>query len=221
VSTIDRSHETTSTDTGTDTERADAIRRRAGLAFGAIGAGFLTLLMLLAALRPGYDFRGGAISDLGTYPETALLFNGGLLVVAVLNLAGGYLFFRSHGSRALLAVTALASVGAAGTGLFPLDASDLHGLFALLAFLFFNVQAIASARHVAGLMRYVSVLAGGLGLVFLVLMAIGDGGNAAAFLGFGHGGAERMIVYPVMLWLVAFGGYLLGTTQPATGDPAH
>jgi hypothetical protein len=30
-----------------------------------------------------------------------------------------------------------------------------------------------------------------------------------------------MIVYPVMLWLVAFGGYLLGTTQPATGEPTN
>jgi hypothetical membrane protein len=221
MSTIDRSHGTKTAETATDTDRAAAFQRRAGLAFGAIGAGFLTLLMLLAALRPGYDFRGGAISDLGTYPETALLFNAGLVVVAVVNLVGGYLFFRSHGSRVLLGVTALASVGAAGTGLFPLDASDLHGLFALLAFLFFNVQAVLSARHVAGLMRYVSVLAGALGLAFLVLMAIGDGGNAAAFLGFGHGGAERMIVYPVMLWLVAFGGYLLGTTSDATVAPAH
>ena len=28
-----------------------------------------------------------------------------------------------------------------------------------------------------------------------------------------HGGAERMIVYPAMIWLVAFGGYLLGRTE--------
>jgi hypothetical protein len=27
----------------------------------------------------------------------------------------------------------------------------------------------------------------------------------------GHGGAERMIVYPVMLWLMAFGGYLMAS----------
>jgi hypothetical protein len=25
----------------------------------------------------------------------------------------------------------------------------------------------------------------------------------------GHGGAERLIVYPVMLWMMAFGGYLM------------
>ncbi|MFC7028904.1 hypothetical protein ACFQJ5_16930 [Halomicroarcula sp. GCM10025324] len=44
-------------------------------------------------------------------------------------------------------------------------------------------------------------------------MALGDAGNATAFGAIGHGGTERMIVYPVMLWLVAFGGYLLGKSE--------
>jgi len=31
----------------------------------------------------------------------------------------------------------------------------------------------------------------------------------------GHGGTERMIAYPAMLWLLAFGGYLMA---PADRD---
>ena len=58
-------------------------------------------------------------------------------------------------------------------------------------------------------MRPLSVLAGAVGLVFVVLMIIGDGGNSAAFGAIGHGGTERMIVYPVMLWMLALGGYLI------------
>ncbi|MEF8883716.1 MAG: hypothetical protein V5A44_01140 [Haloarculaceae archaeon] len=57
------------------------------------------------------------------------------------------------------------------------------------------------------------MFAGALGLVFVVLMILGDGGNVAAFGPIGHGGTERMIVYPVMVWLIAFGGYLLGTSD--------
>ncbi len=34
----------------------------------------------------------------------------------------------------------------------------------------------------------------------------------------GHGGAERMIVYPVMLWLVAFGGYLLAPSPESLAN---
>jgi hypothetical membrane protein len=116
----------------------------------------------------------------------------------------------------LLATFALAGVGAIGAGLFPLDTGGLHGLAALLAFVFFNVQAIGSATRLDGVLRALAVLAGGLGLVFVVLMALGDGGNTAAFGPIGHGGTERMIVYPVMLWLVAFGGYLLGESGRTT-----
>jgi len=193
-------------------------RTVAGLLLFVLGAGFMTAIMLAAALVPGYDFRGGAISDLGVFSESALLFNGGLLVVAVLNLAGGYLLYRRHGKRWLLAIYALASVGAVGTGLFPLDTGDAHSLFALLAFLFFNLEAIGTATLLRGAMRAISVLAGVLGIVFLVLMAVGDAGNAAAFGPIGHGGTERMIVYPVMLWLVAFGGYLLGSTPASPSE---
>jgi hypothetical membrane protein len=189
---------------------AFAPRTLAGICFFALAAQFTTVIMLAAAMVPGYNFRAAAISDLGVLPETALLFNVSLVLVGVLNLAGGYFFYRTHGKRWLLAIFALAGVGAIGAGLFPLDTGGLHGLAALLAFVFFNVQAIGSATRLSGVMRTLAVLAGAIGLVFVVLMALGDAGNAAAFGPIGHGGTERMIVYPVMLWLVAFGGYLLG-----------
>jgi hypothetical membrane protein len=188
-------------------------RTLAGVAFFALAAQFMTVIMLAAAMVPGYDFRGGAISDLGVFAETALLFNASLVLVGLLNLVGGYFFYRTHGKRWLLGVFAVAGVGAIGAGLFPLDTGGLHGLFALLAFLFFNVQALGSATRLTGIVRGLSVLAGVVGIVFVVLMALGDAGNAAAFGPIGHGGTERMIVYPVMLWLVAFGGYLLGTND--------
>jgi hypothetical membrane protein len=188
-------------------------RTLAGLAFVALAAQFLTTIMLAAAMVPGYDFRGGAISDLGVFPETALLFNGSLVVLGLLNLLGGYFFYRSHGRRWILGVFAVTGVGAVGAGLFPLHVGDLHGLFALVAFLFVNLQALASATRLSGPMRALSVLAGVVGLVFVGLMIVGDGGNVAAFGPIGHGGTERMIAYPPLLWLAAFGGYLLGTVD--------
>ena len=193
-----------------------APRTLAGVCFVALAAQFMIVIMLAAAMVPGYDFHAAAISDLGVLPETALLFNVSLVLVGILNLLGGYFFYRSHGKRWLLAIFALAGVGAIGAGVFPLDTGGLHGLAALLAFVFFNVQAIGSATRLGGVMRALAVLAGALGLVFVVLMALGDGGNTAAFGPIGHGGTERMIVYPVMLWLVAFGGYLLGEHDQAT-----
>jgi hypothetical membrane protein len=191
-------------------------RKVAGLFFIALAAQFMTAIMLAAAMVPGYDFRGGAISDLGVFPETALLFNISLVIVGMFNLLGGYFFYRTHAKRWLFGIFAVAGVGAIVAGLFPLDAGGLHTLGALLAFVFFNVQAIGTATRLNGVMRALSVLAGTLGLVFVVLMVIGDGGNAAAFGPIGHGGTERMIIYPVMIWMITFGGYLLGNNDRVT-----
>lgn len=193
-------------------------QRFTGLVLFVLAAQFMIVIMLAASMVPGYDFHEAAISDLGVIDETALLFNASLVVVGVLNLVGGYLFYRAHSKRWILTIFVLAGIGAAGAGIFPLDASDLHGLFALVAFLFFNLEAIASGTVLRGPMKGISVLAGLVGIVFVVLMAIGDAGNTAVFGPIGHGGTERMIVYPPMLWMLAFGGYLMGTPSIEVSD---
>lgn len=188
-------------------------QRLAGGLFALLAAQFMTVIMLASAMAPGYDFNGAAISDLGVINETALLFNTSLVAVGLLNVVGGYLFYRTHGKRWLLGLFVLAGFGAAGAGLFPLDTGGIHSLFALVAFLCFNLQALASVTTVEGVMKPLSALAGILGLAFLVVMAIGDGGNAAVFGPIGHNGTERMIVYPVMFWLLTLGGYLMGQSR--------
>jgi hypothetical membrane protein len=175
-------------DAGTDS-------RAAGLLFFGVSAGFLMVTMLAASIAPGYDFHGAAISDLGVTAETAVLFNGLLVVIGAMNVAGGYLLYRRH-HRGVLAAYVLAGVGAVGAGLL------------LLAFIGFNLEVIGAAALLPGAMRILGIVAGGIGLVYAVLMVIGDSGNAAVFGSIGHGGSERMIAYPAMLWLLAFSGYL-------------
>ncbi len=194
--------------------------RAAGVVLFALAAQFMIAIMLAASIAPGYDIREGAISDLGAIGATALLFNGSLLAVGVLNIIGGYLLFRADRRWGQLVLFVIAGIGALGAGLFPLGSGGPHGLFALGAFLAFNLEAIAAASITTGPMRAISLLAGLVGLVFVVLMAFGDAGVGAAFGPIGHGGTERMIVYPPMLWLLAFGGYLMAGRDAATrGDP--
>lgn len=199
-----------SNDPGT-APRAPIAATVAGLCFFVLAAQFMTAIMAGAAMAPGYDLQGAAISDLGTIPETAWLFNSSLLLTGVLNIVGGYLLCRHAGGLWQLAIFGLAGLGAIGAGLFPLGASGLHGLFALVAFVFFNVQTLVTAWHRTGAMRIVGMLLGLIGLGYVVVMAIGDAGNASVFGPIGHGGAERMIVYPPMFWLLALGGALMAS----------
>ena len=181
----------------------------AGLLFCLLAAGVLPVVVLGAALAPGYDYRGGAISDLGRIEATAWLFNLTLFGVGGLNIVAGTILYRWHRRAGLFALYLVAGSGAIGAGAIPLGTSDLHSIFALVAFLFFNLEAIATGFVLAGPMRPVSWVAGIIGLVYVAIMIVGDAGNPAVFGPIGHGGAERMIVYPVMLWMLALAGYLM------------
>ena len=195
-------------------------RRLAGAAFLLVGTAFLFVTMLAASIAPGYDFHAAAISDLGVIDETALLFGAMLVGIGALDLVGGLLLDLGPRRPLLLAPFVLGGVGAIGAGLVPLDRGTAHSLFALAAFVGFNLQALALATRLHGPLRWVSLPAGIVGLVYVGLMVVGDGGNPAAFGAIGHGGTERMIAYPVMAWLIALGGALLGDAD-VLGRPAR
>ena len=173
----------------------------------------MTVIMAGASMAPGYDLQGAAISDLGTVPETAWLFNASLIITGVLNIIGGYFFCRHAGGPWQLIIFGLAGIGAVGAGVFPLGPGGLHGLFALVAFVFFNIETLVTAWRRKGAMRIVGILLGLTGLGYVVVMAIGDAGTTSVFGPIGHGGAERMIVYPPMFWLLALGGALMASTR--------
>jgi len=184
-----------------------------GVLFLVLGAAFIVSTMLAASIAPGYDMHGGKISDLGVIGETAALFNVLLIAIGVLNVVGGFLLYLTHDRLWLLAIYLAAAIGSAGAGVFPLSTGGVHGLFALLAFVAFNAEALGTATVVSGLTRVASVVAGTIGLIYVVIMVIGDSGNPAVFGAIGHGGSERMIAYPVMLWFLMFGGYLIGARE--------
>jgi len=196
---------------------ADEVRTAGVLTFIS-GTTFLIGTMLAASIAPAYDFHGAAISDLGVIAETASMFNAILIVVGLTDLAAGILLYRTWRRSSVLGASIVGGLGAVGAGAFALDHGGIHSVFALAAFVGFNLQAIACARCVSSPMRWISLLAGVVGLAYVVVMIIGDGGDAAIFGVIGHGGSERMIAYPVMAWLLAFGGYLMAAEQAGQGS---
>jgi hypothetical membrane protein len=184
------------------------------------GAQFMLIMMLLEAVAPGYSMHDNAISDLGTIPETALFFNVSLIAIGVLNIVAGLLLYKVLGDKIALAFFVLGGIGAVGAGLITLDNPlGLHGLFALLAFLFLNLEAIMIGLKLYGGTKVISVLAGVVGLVFLVIMILVDSGAIDPSGSIGHGGVERMIAYPALIWMTMFGGYLLA--EPSLKRGVH
>ncbi len=101
-----------------------------------------------------------------------------------------------------------------GVGVFTEDFGLLHGIFALVAFIFGGAVAIATAALVRSPLRYISLGLGVLALIALLLFL------TDITLGLGVGGMERMIAYPVLGWAMAYGGYLMAVQRQVKQAPS-
>lgn len=177
-------------------------KKMAGALFFVASIQFLLFLVITEALYPDYSVSENYISDLGVGP-TALIFNLSIIVLGLLILAGTYYLHQAFKFKVLSILLVLTGIGAAGVGLFPEDMGAIHGIFALVAFLFGGLSAIASYKVLDSPLSYFSVVLGIVALVALVLFMSG------VYLGLGVGGMERMIAHPVLLWGAGLGGSLI------------
>ncbi|MCP8308190.1 MAG: DUF998 domain-containing protein [archaeon] len=167
---------------------------------------FFLGLVIAEVLFPGYNISVNFISDLGVGP-TSLIFNSSVFLLGVFVVAGAYFIQRAFASRLISVLFTLTGSGAMGVGLFPETTGIMHIISALIAFGFGGLSAIVSYKLQKPPLSYFSVLLGVLSLVALALFV------SQTYLGLGKGGMERMIVYPILLWVVGFGGHLIGYSR--------
>ena len=175
---------------------------------GEYNTGDHTVSSLASTFQPGDDVR----------EPSATIFNLTMIVSGLMIAAGAYLL--SGYGRALPIALGVLGVAVFLVGLFPGEVVDgepstegVHPIVALLAFLGGPVGAILTARVTRAPFRYLSAAFGAICLVALFSSgALGD-------TSLGEGGVERWVVYPIVLWLLAFGGYVLGTSPTSANQP--
>jgi len=179
------------------------------------------------ALYPGvYTTHTNTVSHLGAseppnsvvLQPPAAIFDNTMLVTGAMILAGAWFAYRALHSRAALIPTALLGIGTLGVGVFPLTHPTPHTLFAFTAFLAGSMAVILSARLTTAPFRHLWTLLGSVALGATVL-ALDAFRTWAPMAHLGEGGLERWIVYPIVLWLVAFGSYLLATPTSPSPNP--
>jgi len=177
------------------------------------GVQFVIGMLLAEILYPGYSVSGNYISDLGatcretciTFQPSAFIFNTSSMILGILILLSSYCIWHEFQNYLVTIFIGLSGFGAFGVGLFPETAGNLHLLVSLIAFLFAALSAIAASKLVKSPFNYFSVFLGIASLVALVLFGL------QFYSGLGAGGMERMIAYPVLLWAIGFGGYLMAS----------
>ena len=193
-----------------------------GALLAAAGAAILLGIITAEALYPGaYSTGANEISDLGgtrppdsvVYQPSAAIFNLSMVAVGIMVIIAAWYAHRAFGRRSVTIPIAVLGLGALGVGLFPGNTGNPHAVFAMVTFVAGGVAAISASRVASGPFRWVSTALGAVSLLTLVgYMLLGD---ATPMAELGIGGIERWIVYPVILWIVAFGGYLSGRADGA------
>ena|SRR5579863_7019513 len=193
---------------------------KAGVAIFLGAAQFSVALILAEIYYPGYSVSSNYVSDLGAScpgssttgclinQPTSVIFDSSIVLLGLLVLAGAYFLQRSFQDRPATAMVVLAGIGAMGVGLFPETTGAWHSIFSLVVFLFAGLAALVTARLQKGPMFYLSIILGLLTLAALVLYIGGE------YLGLGPGGMERMVVYPVLVWSLGFGGHVMALDDP-------
>ncbi|MEM3789401.1 MAG: DUF998 domain-containing protein [Candidatus Bathyarchaeia archaeon] len=165
---------------------------------------FILCLLIAECIYAGYSVSGDYISDLGKLGLTsALIFNPSVFVLGLTVVAGAYFLRQTITNKLFLCLLILCGVGAMGVGIFPEDFGPVHLAVSLMAFLFGALSAIASYKFQKAPLSYFAVVLGAISLVALILFGL------KIDLGLGIGGMERMIAYPILLWAIGFGGYLI------------
>jgi hypothetical membrane protein len=212
------------TTTTTRTAPAPARKRDrsiAGLCFTLAGVGILMGSITAEALFTGaYSTHADTLSHLGaseppnsvvTQPSAAI-FDVTMLVTGALILAGAWFAYRASRRKAAGIPIALLGIGVFGVGVFPLTNPGFHTLFAMIAFFSGGVAMILASRGTPRPFRYLWTPLGAVSLVAITLgILLLDWAPVASL---GEGGIERWNSYPIVLWLVAYGSYLLACTEP-------
>lgn len=179
-----------------------------GISLVAVGLISILGFTTAEAFYPGYSTTTQTISALGspTAPRGAqAVFNGAMIVAGFLALIAAIGLRHVVTNRLLVGLVALTGTGVVGVGVFPADTGLPHTIAALLAFGGTGTIAILAGWVTGGPFRVVSSVLGVLLIVALALFVFVGGTTLL-----GIGGLERWVAYLGLVWVVAFGGYLLG-----------
>lgn len=200
----------------------------------ALCAGVAVLMGIITAealFTGAYNTSHNMISDLGStwnpggrvYQPSATIFNVTMLVTGLMIAASAGFLHRASARRGVSIALGILGLGIFLVGIF--HGEMIHGVFSthgvhpivsMVAFVSGPIAALLSARVTRGPFRFVAAALGLVGLLSVFLTGpLGD-------THLGKGGIERWIAYPTILWLVAFGGYLLAIRpeelRPSTQD---
>lgn len=177
-------------------------RKTAGVFFPTAASQFILGLIAAEALYPGYSISTNYISDLGIGPSS-IVFNVSVFLLGLLSIIGTYFLHRAFQPKVVTILFIIASLSAMSIGIFTENSKPMHMSASFFVFLFSGLSAIFSYKLTKYPFKIIVILLGMMSLLALILYI------ENIYFGLGLGGMERMIVYPIPIWMIGFSGFLL------------
>ena len=174
----------------------------AGVFFFIAASQFILGLIVAEALYPGYSISTNYISDLGVGPSSTV-FNVSIFLLGLLSIIGTYYLQRAFNLKMITILLTIAAVAAMGVGIFTENSEPMHMFASFFVFLFSGLSAISSCRLIKYPFNIIVILLGLVSVLAMILFM------ENIYVGLGVGGMERMIVYPILIWMIGLGGFLI------------
>jgi hypothetical membrane protein len=174
---------------------------------------FILAVNLAETMFPGFSIAKNTINTLGSstplIEPSAIIFNLSIIILGILFLIAVYLILKSGGCRLFSSCLAISAIFAIGVGIFNQYLGSAQILYNL-TFLFGSLAVLFSYRLGLNIpMVIISFIIGLTALLTLLLQLIlGDGSINFLVTYLGVGGTQILILYPIIFYLTALGGYL-------------
>ena len=193
-------------------------RARAGILFSLGALLFLLLTTASEAIYPHFNLQTNAISDLAAVgTKTTVIEETAIFGLGICWSLGAYYLFRNTGKRGSLALNILPGIGFIIAGVSPENVNVIIHSVGTFAFPLGAIVVILSYRMIDSPLKYFSLALGTSSLIATFLIFVGyrvicgtcGYQQGMSDLALGLGGLESLIIYPLLIWLIGFGGYLL------------
>ena len=180
-------------------------KENAGLVLFVGSVQWLMMMIILESFQPNYNSSLHYVSSLGV-GTTAIIYNTSIFLFGLSVVISSSILYKTLGGKIFPLTLLIAGLFVMGVGLFPENVRPMHGYVTAFAFSFAVFAPILSFKALKSPFSYISIIIGFITLALLIVFFPYLGLPAEStiqILGFAKGTLERMIIYPLMFWMLS------------------
>jgi hypothetical membrane protein len=205
------------------------ILKTAGVLALVAAAQWVLLVIVAETQYPNYVIQHNYLSDLGAtchrglvptacviVSPSSLIWDSSLALMGLLSLVSAVLVYAVLRKKGFSMLFGLWGLGAFIAGVVPETLLSVHEIASLVAFVGGSFAAIVAYRFLTSPLKYLSVALGLFSFACIIALTFdGPFFRWNGIFGLGLGGIERMVVYPIIIWEIALGAFLMsGVLSP-------